>query len=102
MMKNIIFFFFVLQFQFVFTQNMNFLTEQNGFRDIKLGSNINNYSDFIEKEKNTVGNFNEYLYIGNKYKKIDQTDVLKISVSTIDDLIYEIEIITDKTTMFGI
>ena len=60
----------------VFSQDMNFLQSQNGFRDIKLGNNINDY-DFFEKKSESnkeyfgaYGSYYEYIYYGKRYDKI--------------------------------
>jgi len=103
-MKRLVFLsVFFFSFQFSIGQDMNFLIQQNGFRDIKLGSNINSYNDFIKKDKSTekyfsslVGSRYEYMYIGKKYEKIDDTQIVSIYINTVNDLIYEIEIITEK------
>ena len=101
-MKQIIIIFFFLQFQFTLGQDINFLVDQNGFRDIKLGTNINDYDDFLKKDMSNEeyfglsGSSYDYIYVGKKYDKIDETDIFRIFVNTIDDLIYEIEIVTQK------
>ena len=114
-MKRILFI-LLLTVPFVGFGQTPVLDEKNGFREIKLGSNINEYS-FIKKceysdkyfnlKKEFVGNvlWNERLswdgdhYVDlNKsgYTKLRNWDIKKILLSTHDDLIYEINIIIDS------
>lgn len=86
----------------VFSQDMNFLQSQNGFRDIKLGNNINDY-DFFEKKSESnkeyfgaYGSYYEYIYYGKRYDKIGDAKIFKIFINTYNDLISQIEIVTAK------
>ena len=102
MKKHFLILSLIFNLQFALSQDMNFLIQQNGFRDIKLGSNINDYHDFVKKNKKNEEYFGlsgsryEYIYAGKKYDDINDNQILRIFVNTIDDLIFEIEVITTK------
>lgn len=89
-----------------FSQNLNKLIENNGFRKIKLNSNIKEYVDekgyfdFIKKDSVNLKYFKgfteyNYRYARNDYNKIGNTEILRIFVKTHNDIIYKIYIITE-------
>ncbi|KGL63583.1 hypothetical protein [Polaribacter sp. Hel1_85] len=91
----------------IYSQNLNKLVENNGFRKIKLNTNVKDYVnekgyyDFI---KNTAKNSKyfrgfedyNYLYATNDYKQIGNTSIIRIYVKTLNEIIYNVSIILDK------
>ena len=91
-----------------FSQNLQKLDENNGFRDIKLGSEINKYQDEIEA---TVSNHLVYVNNNpysisygydyaikrpnNKYEKIGEAKILGIFLSVYKSKIREIKVVTE-------
>lgn len=84
----------------VYSQNLERLKENNGFRKIKLNSNIkdyydeNNYYDFVKRDSTTLKYFGnseyDYVYANSDYDKIGENRIAAIYVNTHHDLIYEI------------
>jgi hypothetical protein len=112
-MKNLIAFFLIFTPIFVLAQHENEsikLSEKNGFRDIKLGSNVNNYPYIIKSKSSDdfywykngrtlyFGGYDVNYFVDNKlanYEKIGITKIQKVFVATRNDIIYKIVIITD-------
>lgn len=86
-----------------FSQNLEKLKGNNGFRGIKLGANINEYPDFVKRVpsiEKLFGPFNDYQYIFDiytrkDYKSIGNAKIRRIFANTIDKKIFKIEIITE-------
>ena len=101
-MKNIFIIITLLISFCTFSQDSNFLISENGFRQIKLRSNINDYNFFEKKNQNNekyfglLGSSYEYVYVGDEYTKIGETDIFRIFVNTHDNLIYDILVVTAK------
>jgi hypothetical protein len=77
------------------------LARRNGFKDIKLGSSIDNIKGKkFQKEIKEKNEFPAKLYEvdDDAYKSIGEVKVKKIELKTYKDLIYEIAVITDKDT----
>lgn len=96
--KGIIILVFLLS-NHLFSQS--YLEKQNGFREIKLGSNINLYHDFIKKDSLSLKYFGiwteyDYVYSGKEYNKIGNVEINNIFIKVVNNLIYEILITTDK------
>ena len=99
------------------SQYSAFLEEKNGFKNIKLGENVENYS-FLEKCQNNKphtidingemwnfgGGYNFYHVIdlesNNEFNQIGNIKVLGIFIRTIDNLIFEILVITEYNFHF--
>jgi hypothetical protein len=95
-----------------FSQNITKLEENNGFRDIKLGSEISNYPFAIKAERgselfefyvnNSYYNFNwgkEYNYVvdrSNKnYERLDNEKILGVYLSVFRGKIREIMVVCE-------
>lgn len=81
--------------------NSELLEEKKGFRNIRLGSNIKNYSNFIKIDSsNAVGSdiFFDYKYNFNQGEslKIGRAEILSIKLSVFQEKIYEISIMLEK------
>jgi len=96
----------LLLFSVSFSQDLDKLIENNGFRKIKLNSNIKDYLDekgyydFIKKDSVNLKYFDgftqyDYRYATDDYNKIGNTKILKIFVKTFNDIIYNIFIVTE-------
>ena len=84
-----------------FAQECNFLDERNGFRDIKLGTEISNYPEFVKKDGTNVNLFKynnraDYVYVGKESDKISNTNILYIYLILKDNLVNEITVFTHK------
>lgn len=85
-----------------FSQNLKKLEDNNGFRKIKLNSNIKDYYDadgyydFVKRDSTNqeyFGNLNfDYIYANKDYDKIGNSKISSIYVNTYNDVIYEIRI----------
>jgi len=80
-----------------FSQNSDELDRRNGFKDIKILSDINTYSG-LEFWKDDKSKPDHAIYRSKKgnYEKIGEVDISKITVYTYRDLIFKLEVITDK------
>ena len=78
-------------------QNSDELDRRNGFKDIKLLSDVTTYSG-LEYWKDDKTKADHAIYRSKKgsYDKIGEVEVSKITVYTYRDLIYRLEVITDK------
>ncbi len=82
-----------------FGQDLSELDKRNGFKDIKLGSPIDSVKGFkLKKEFKERDGFPAKLYeVENvDYEKIGEVKIHKVELKTYKDLIYEINVITDK------
>jgi hypothetical protein len=82
-----------------FSQNLSELEKRNGFKDIKLGMQIDSIKgiklkkEFKEKDELPAKLFEvEH----DDYKRIGEVKIHKIELKTYKDLIYEINVITEK------
>jgi hypothetical protein len=99
-MKNLflmIFVFFNLIGINIYSQDIVTLKENNGFRNIKLGSNIEDYSDLIIKDSTNIkffGVWDEYDYIlhpdSEMHNSIENTKIHRVLIKTYNSYIYEI------------
>lgn len=105
-MKNIYSLICFVIFIFSFPQNIEKLKSTNGFRDIKLGSNINEYPNFVRKNKQNEEFFgswgSDYDYILDQkneknFKKLGDAKIYRVFVK-VDNLnvIYKISLVLDK------
>lgn len=105
-MKNIYGLIFFLVFIFCYPQNIEKLKNANGFRDIKLGSNIKEYPNFVKKSKLNEEFFGawgwNYDYILDQkneknLKKIGEAKIYRVFVKVDDNnVIYQISLVLDK------
>lgn len=82
-----------------FSQNLAELEKRNGFKDIKLGMIIDSLKGIkLKKEFKERDEFPAKLYSveGDEYAKIGEAKVSKVDVKAYKDLIYEINVITNK------
>lgn len=94
----------LLFFSKSFSQDIKKLENNNGFRSIKLGSEIRNYPNFIKKSEQNSKYFSpwfEYDYIlnlkkENDFKKIGDAEILQILAKVYNNKIYQIQIVTEK------
>ena len=80
-------------------ENSEELEKRNGFKSIKLGQHIDSvYGAELKKEFKEKDEFPAKLYTINdeKLNAIGEVKVLSIEVKTYKDLVYEIEVTTDK------
>ncbi|MFD2909680.1 hypothetical protein ACFSX9_13160 [Flavobacterium ardleyense] len=88
-----------------FSQESDFLSFRNGFRNIKLGENIKNYPDFelkndrnLELFKLSFNSGSNYVYVGQENDKISSTKILFIYLNINNDTIERIHIVTQKVS----
>ena len=104
--KKLHFFLIFISSTFVFSQDINKLIENNGFRKIKLNTNVYNYVDdngefdFIKKDSITIKYFRlgydyDYVLHSDVYSKIGNVKIQRVFVKTLNDIIYEIIILTE-------
>lgn len=97
---------FLLTTTFMFSQNLEKLVENNGFRKIKLNTNVKDYVDekgyfnFLKKDSTTIDFFKrftkyDYIYASKDYEKIGNVKIKYIFVKTLNDIIYDIFIVTE-------
>lgn len=106
-MKKVITLLFFLIFSTCYTQNIDKLKNNNGFRDIKLGSSINNYPDFIKKNTENEEYFGawgwDYDYFLNNeieklYSKLGESNIYKFFIKVDNsNSIYKISLVLEKT-----
>ena len=83
-----------------YAQDVNELERRNGFKDLKLGMHI----DSVKGEKNLRKEFREqdeflaklYSVEHPDYQKVGEIPVAKVDVKTYNDLVYQIQVVTDK------
>jgi hypothetical protein len=82
-----------------FSQDLSELDKRNGFKDIRLGMIIDSVKGFkLKKEFKEKGEYPAKLFEVEHadYEKIGEVKVHQIELKTYKDLIYEINVITDK------
>lgn len=76
------------------------LERRNGFKDLKLGMHIDSVKGEkkLKKEFKEQGEFPSYLYTveGPDYESIGEIAVKKVEIKTYKDLVYQIDVVTDK------
>lgn len=85
----------------ILAQDISELEKRNGFKDIKLGMVVDSLKGIkLKKEFKERDEFPAKLYSveGDDYTKIGEAKVSKIDVKAYKDLIYEINVITNKDT----
>lgn len=95
--------FFLLFTYLSFGQNNSFLESRNGFRNIRLGTSVDNYPEFkIKNESNTdlfklsMNSKTTHVYKGNDTDKIKTARILFIYLIAENNIIAEIRVITEK------
>ena len=95
--------FFVLFTCQSFGQDYTFLDSKYGFRNIKLETSVNNYPEFKLKNESNKDLFKlsmnlktTHVYKGNDNDKISSGRILFIYLITEDNMITEIEVVTEK------
>lgn len=83
----------------LYSQSVDELDKRNGFQDIKMATNINDYPG-LEYKKDVADDIfpNTRLYTTKKgfYEKIGSLKIYDLEVKTYNDSIYEIRVITEK------
>ena len=81
-------------------QDIAELERRNGFKDLKLGMHIDSVKGEkkLKKEFKEQGEFPSHLYsvAGADYESIGEISVKKVEVKTYKDLVYQIDVVTDK------
>ena len=81
-------------------QDIAELERRNGFKDLKLGMHIDSVKGDkkLKKEFKEQGEFPSNLYSvsGPDYVNIGEISVKKVEVKTYKDLVYQIDVVTDK------
>lgn len=104
MNKKIIFVLTLLLFSAtLFSQDCNFLSSQNGFRNIKLGGTIKDHPEFVLKDDRTTALFQlsfnsslNYVYVGKETDMIGSAKILFIYLNVNNDTIERIHVVTQK------
>jgi hypothetical protein len=81
------------------SQTLPELEKRNGFKDIKLGMLIDSVTGFkLKKEFKEKNEYPAKLFEveHDDYKSIGEVKIYKVELKTYKDLIYEINIVTDK------
>jgi hypothetical protein len=84
-----------------FAQDTTELSRRNGFKDIKLGNHIDSVKGTsFKKDIKEKNEFPTKLYTvdNSEYKSIGEVKVKKLELKTYKDLIYEIDVTTEKDT----
>ncbi|QVY66900.1 hypothetical protein [Polaribacter sp. Q13] len=99
---------FLLLTTVLFSQDINRLVENNGFKKIKLNSNIydyvtDGYYDFVKNTPKNNPDYHirevfDYVYATGDLKKIVDITISSIYVKTINDTIYEIKVYMPSNT----
>jgi hypothetical protein len=90
---------FMMAFSNCFSQDLAELEKRNGFKDIKLGSVIDSVKGFkLKKEFKEKDHYPAKLYEveHSDYETVGEVKVNKVELKTYKDLIYEINVVTDK------
>lgn len=102
-MKSLIILLIFLTTGVVKGQECTFLESKNGFREIKLGTSVKNYPEFRPKDNSNVELFKlsmnpktNYVYVGTNDDKIKTAKILFIYLTTTNDIITEIKVVTEK------
>lgn len=69
----------LLFFSNLFSQSINRLDLNYGFKTFKFGTDISKLTN-IEDANNIVNNMNEYIYVGDDINKIQEVDISRISL----------------------
>lgn len=96
-LKIFVIFFFISHFSF--SQNLSELEKRNGFKDIKLGMIIDSVKGYkLKKEFKEKNEYPAKLFEveHEDYAKIGEVKIHKVELKTYKDLIYEINLITEK------
>jgi hypothetical protein len=80
-----------------YSQKSNELDRRNGFKDLKILSDVTIYPG-LEHWKDDKSKPDHAIYRSKKgnYEKIGEVEISKMTVYTYRDLIYRLEVITDK------
>jgi hypothetical protein len=81
-------------------QGLEELEKRHGFKDIKLNTDVREYSGLEFKKMITEKDFPEasyYLAKKGEYTSVGEVKVLSVEVKAYKDLIYEINVITEKS-----
>jgi hypothetical protein len=92
---------FVLVTGIAFSQDVAELERRNGFKTLKLGTPIDSVKGAeFKKDVKEKNEFPAKLYAveNTEYKNIGEVKVKSVEVKTYKDIIYEINVITDKDT----
>lgn len=88
---------------FSYGQEFTFLESKYGFRNIKLGTSVAQYPEFILKNETNKTLFKwsmdsktSYVYVGTESDKIKTAKILFIYLVTENNRIIEIEVVTEK------
>jgi hypothetical protein len=98
-LKIVLFFLFLFGSSHCFCQNLSELEKRNGFKEIKLGMLVDSLKGYkLKKEFKEKDEYPAKLFEieHEDYAKIGEVKVHKIEVKTYKDLIYEINVITEK------
>jgi hypothetical protein len=102
-MKSIVTLIFFLSSLIGLGQDYNFLESKNGFREIKLGTSVANYPEFKRKDNSNAELFKlslnskaDYVYVGSNDDKIKTAKILFIYLTTNNNIISEIKVVTEK------
>jgi hypothetical protein len=85
--------------QYCISQDLSELEKRNGFKDIKLGMVIDSVKGYkLKKEFKEKNEYPAKLFEveHDDYTKIGEVKIHKVELKTYKDLVYEINIITDK------
>lgn len=84
-------------------QDYTFLESKNGFRNIKLGTSVNNYPEFKKKDESNSNLFKfsmdfktSHVYVGTDKDKIKTAKILYIYLITENNIVSEIRVVTEK------
>ncbi len=88
-----------------FSQNLERLSKNRGFKEIKLGKNINEFDRFVKKDTTNLKYFgalgydSDYAYdfVNTEYENIINSNVNRIFVWVVDNEIYKIQILFDRS-----
>jgi hypothetical protein len=98
-------FLFLFCIQSLSAQNIERLKENNGFREIKLGSDVKDYPAFIKKDSTNSKYFGlvgyEYEYIFEQgvkagYDKVGDAEIYRILAKTFNGKIFKINVTLEK------
>ncbi|WP_034058507.1 hypothetical protein [Lacinutrix jangbogonensis] len=88
-----------------FSQNLERLSQNRGFKEIKLGKNINEFDRFVKKDTTNLKYFgalgynSDYAYdfIDTEYENIGNSNVKRIFIWVFDNEIYKIKIYFERS-----
>ncbi len=86
-----------------YSQDYVFLESKNGFRNIKIGTSVDNYPEFKAKDNSNVDAFKwnidtkaNFVYVGTEKDKIKTAKIIYIYLTTENNIIREIRVVTEK------